>query len=524
MNRQERYLNALYSKNLYLKKSYAISQQYGHKDNLKIQDTDSASVRSYVSFYLWNDHFLFSIGRFFLALFYIMLGTIFMMNFSFSTQLTADVSAIRSHSFFIENHTESPAERHKESDDLPKETLMKSSSTGKMSFAFHDVSLTYLMKLLATENDRNIMVHPSVEQKLTLSLSEKSFDEILELILLYTGLHKMFYHDVIFITNEKEFHRINKGALVTEVVALDYAEAEELLEMLEKHRFDGGMERSYHNSIGADPRLNQLVITGQESEVAKLKTIIRKLDQPAKQVEISAYIVAAFDDFAKELGVNWGLSYQGGSQNVGGNISSDQSGTGNLGGLGSLTSLGVSRPNFSMAYMILGKGLNLGLELSAMQSGGRGEIISNPTVLTTSRKAAYIKQGSEVAYSTSSNEGTHTQFKEAVMELNVTPQITPDHKIMMDIFISKDEIAGYMENGEPMIAKKELSTQAIVSHGETIILGGIYEYENIESSQEVPFLSQLPFIGALFKKETTQRRKAELLIFIRPQIVDTLIR
>ncbi|MHC5225829.1 type IV pilus secretin PilQ [Ignatzschineria sp. LJL83] len=411
-----------------------------------------------------------------------------------------------------------------EIDDSLRQSLISSSSNGKMSFAFHDVSLTYLMKLLAFESGQNIMVHPSVEQKLTLTLSDKSFEEVLDLVLLYTGLHKMIHHDVIFITNEKEFHRMDKGDLVTEVVALDYAEAEELLSMLEKHRFDGGIERTYQSSIGADQRLNQLVITDQRAEVMKLKQVIRQLDQPAKQVEISAYIVAAFDDFAKELGVNWGLSYQSGSQNVGGNISSDQAGAGNLGSLGSLTSLGVLRPNFSMAYMILGKGLNLGLELSAMQSGGRGEIISNPTVLTTSRKSAYIKQGSEVAYSTSSNDGTNTQFKEAVMELNVTPQITPDNKIMMDIFISKDEIAGYTANGEPMIAKKELSTQAIVSHGETIILGGIYEYENIEGSQEVPFLSQLPFIGALFKKETTQRRKAELLIFIRPQIVDTLIR
>ncbi|HIW06889.1 MAG TPA: type IV pilus secretin PilQ, partial [Candidatus Ignatzschineria merdigallinarum] len=331
-------------------------------------------------------------------------------------------------------------------------------------------------------------------------------------------------HNVIFLTNHKDFQRLEKGKLTTEVMKLNYAEAEELLTMLDKPEFDGGVERSYRRSIGVDPRLNQLIITDQQAEVTKIKQIVKKLDQPAKQVEISAYIVAAFDDFAKELGVNWGLSYKSGSQNIGGNISDQQGGSGNFGGnLGSLTSLGVAIPNFSMAYMVLGSGLNLGLELSAMQSGGRGEIISNPIVLTTSRKSAYIKQGSEIAYSTSSNEGTNTQFKEAVMELNVTPQITPDDKIMIDIFISKDEIAGYTDKGEPVISKKELKTQAIVTNGETIVLGGIYEYENVEGSQEVPFLSQLPFIGRLFKKETQQRKKAELLIFISPRIVDTLI-
>lgn len=395
---------------------------------------------------------------------------------------------------------------------------------GKMSFSFHEISLTYLMNLLATESGQNILVHPSAEQKLTLNLVEMTFEEILEIILLYTNLYKIEQHGVIFLTNEKEFHRLDKGDLITEVIELEYAEAEELIGMLEKHEFDGGVDRTYTHSIGVDKRLNQLVITDQRAEVTKLKSIIKQLDKPAKQVEIAAYIVAAFDDFAKELGVNWGLSYESGSQSLAGNIAGDQSGTGNFGGtLGSLTSLGVSLPNFSMAYMVLGKGLNLGLELSAMQSGGRGEIISNPIVLTTSRKSAYIKQGSEIAYSTSSNEGTNTQFKEAVMELNVTPQITPDHKIMIDIFISKDEVSGYTSKGEPVISKKELSTQAIVAHGETIVLGGIYEYENIEGTQAVPFLSQLPFIGRLFKKETEQRKKAELLIFISPRIVDTLI-
>lgn len=392
------------------------------------------------------------------------------------------------------------------------------------SLSFQDVSLTYLMMLLAKESGRNIVVHPSAEQKLTLNLNEMTFDEMLEVILLYTNLHQVKRHGVIFLTNEREFHRLEKGELVTKVVALDYAEAQELLDMLNSHAFDGGIERSYQVSIGVDKRLNQLIITDQALEVRKIKTIIKQLDKPAKQMEIAAYIVAAFDDFAKELGANWGLNYQRGSQSIGGNISSEQQGTGNFGGnLGALTSLGVSLPTFSMAYMVLGNGLNLGLELSAMQSGGQGEIISNPIVLTTSRRAAYIKQGSEIAYSTSSNEETNTQFKEAVMELNVTPQITPDHKIMIDIFISKDEVSGYTNKGEPVISKKELSTQAIVRHGETIVLGGIYEYETLEGSQEVPFLSKLPFLGRLFKKETEQHKKAELLIFISPRIVDTLI-
>lgn len=393
-----------------------------------------------------------------------------------------------------------------------------------ISFSFHDVSLAYFMNLLAKKSGRNIVVHPSADQNITLHLNQMTFDEILETVLLYTGLEKMERNNVIFISDEGAYNRIEKGGLVTEVITLNYAEAADIGPMLEAHQFDGGSPRHYAHSIGIDERLNQIIVTDHAADVAKIRNVIHQLDQPARQVEIAAYIVAAFDDFAKELGVNWGLSYSGSSHNVGGNISGNQAGTGNFGdSLGSLTSLGVMSPSFSMAYMVLGSGLNLGLEISAMQAEGRGEMISNPTVLTTSRKPAYIKQGTEVSYSTSSNEGTNTEFKEVVMELNVTPQITPSNKIMIDILITKDEVMGYSPKGEPIISKKELKTQAIVHHSETIVLGGIYEYENIEGVDAVPFLSKLPFIGNMFKKETNKRRKAELLIFISPRIVDTLI-
>ncbi|GHA01781.1 hypothetical protein DC083_03845 [Ignatzschineria ureiclastica] len=402
---------------------------------------------------------------------------------------------------------------------IPQNQL-QTDNAGRMSLTFHNVSLSYLLNLLAQESGRNIMVHPSAEQNITLSLDQMTLDEILEAILLYANLRKYQKGDLLFIMNEPEYERLAQGGLRTEVITLHYAEAEELLPVLESHLFDGGVPKSYQGSIGADHRLNQLVITDQAGKLEKMKRVIQALDRPAKQVEISAYIVAAFDDFAKELGVNWGLNYAKGDYSIGGNITNG----GNFGGnVGSLTSLGVKDPNFSMAYMILGKGLNLGLELSAMQSEGRGEIISNPIVLTTSRKPAYIKQGAEVAYSTSSNEGTNTEFKEAVMELNVKPHITPTGKILIDIFISKDEIIGYESKGEPIIGKKELKTQATVGHGETVVLGGIYEYENVTGVESVPFLSGLPFIGNMFKKETSRRRKAELLIFISPKIVDTLM-
>ncbi|MDM1544290.1 type IV pilus secretin PilQ [Ignatzschineria indica] len=415
-------------------------------------------------------------------------------------------------------------------DGVPDVQNSQSSQNGEplYSFSLNGVSLSYFVNLLAKESGRNIIVDPTVDQHITLHLNQMSFSEILELLLLYTGLSSMEVNGVIMIASHNTFARMNQEKIITEVVALHYAEAKEIAEILRGKASGGSGElRGGGNgstfTLGVDHRLNQVVITASVSEMRELKRLIDQLDQPAQQVEISAYIVAAFDDFAKELGVNWGLNYQRGAYELSGTIPNEQAGAGHFGGqLGSLTSLGVSLPDFSMGYMILGKGLNLGLEISAMQSEGRGEMLSNPTILTTSRRAAYIKQGTEVSYSTSSNEGTNTEFKDAVMELNVVPQITPKGKILIDILISKDEISGYDPKGEPIISKKELKTQALVNHGETIVLGGIYEYDTATTLSEVPFLSRLPFLGRLFKREGNKQKKAELLIFIRPRIVDTL--
>ena len=393
----------------------------------------------------------------------------------------------------------------------------------QFSFSLDGVSLSYFVNLLAKETGRNIVVDPTVEQSITLHLNKMSFSEILDLLLIYTGLESIEINGVIIIASSSMLAKIVNEKQITDVVPLHYAEAKDLAEILRESSNSRDRAGDMTFKLGVDQRLNQIVITGYESKVRELKYLINRLDQPAQQVEISAYIVAAFDDFAKELGVNWGLSYKRGAYELSGTVSRDQVGVGNFDGkLGNLTSLGVSLPDFSMGYMILGKGLNLGLEISAMQSEGRGEMLSNPTILTTSRRAAYIKQGTEVSYSTSSNEGTNTEFKDAVMELNVVPQITPNGKILIDILISKDEISGYDPKGEPIISKKELKTQALVSHGETIVLGGIYEYDSSTVISEVPFLSRLPFLGRLFQREGNNQKKAELLIFIRPRIVDTL--
>ncbi len=397
----------------------------------------------------------------------------------------------------------------------------------RITLNVQDADLHTIFQLLATQSGRNIIVSPEVNQRLTLHLKEMPLPQILDAILLYSNLHKVERDGVIYILDEEERGRILGERVETAVLQLNYAEAEKIVEMLLDSGERRGLLLSEEGDIRADSRTNKLIIQDHRANIFKIEEMVKKLDQPVRQVEIAGFIVAAFDDFARDLGVNWGLNYHRGKHHLGGTLGGGAGGNSSLGfdfsgGLGKLTSLGAQNPNFSMAYMVLGRELNIGLELSAMQSEGRGEVLSNPVILTTDRQEAYIKQGAEVAYSRSSNEGTNTEFKEVVMELNVVPKITPDNRIVLDLFITKDEISGYAPNGEPIIGKRALSTQALIQDGETLVLGGIYEHEAATITEEVPFLGRLPLLGNLFKREQNRHKKAELLIFVTPRIIDTL--
>lgn len=392
----------------------------------------------------------------------------------------------------------------------------------RLTLNVQDADIHAILQILAAKTGRNILVAPGIEQRLTLHLKSLPLEHILEAILLYADLEKTERNGVIFISPRKDARRLRGESLETAVIQLNYAEAGKIAEIL----FDGnagtGLLLSEKGNIRADERTNKILVQDRRENIQRITEMIQQLDHPVRQVEISGYIVAAFDDFARDLGVSWGLNYSRGEHSLGGTIDGGFGQDGGSQELGKLTSLGVKNPHFSMAYMVLGRDLNIGLELSAMQSEGRGEILSNPVILTTDRQKAYIKQGSEVAYSRTSNDGTNTEFKEVVMELNVVPKITPDNRIILDLLMTKDEISGYAPSGEPIIGKRALSTQALIKDGETLVLGGIYEHEVINITEEVPFLGRLPFVGNLFKRKQNRNKKAELLIFVTPRIIDTL--
>jgi type IV pilus assembly protein PilQ len=273
-------------------------------------------------------------------------------------------------------------------------------------------------------------------------------------------------------------------------------------------------------------------------KITEIRDLVSQLDIPVRQVMIDARLVLARDDFSKDLGVRFGGAYVGRNGDYGvSSIAGTSVGTdtivtsaaNNLQNTGQAfpvtipglnQRLGVNLPVVgpSLAFAILGQDYLLDLELSALQVEGRGETLSNPRVITTDRKEATIKQGEEIPFQTVSDQGTQTEFRDAVLELKVTPQITPDGRVLLDLAVKKDERGAETDAG-PAINKREVSTQVLVNNGETVVLGGIFEKVTSNDVDKVPFLGDLPAIGRLFRRNRNINNKFELLIFVTPQVI-----
>jgi type IV pilus assembly protein PilQ len=249
--------------------------------------------------------------------------------------------------------------------------------------------------------------------------------------------------------------------------------------------------------------------------------LIELIDIPVRQVMIEARIVIAQSDFNRNLGVEWGGSY---SNESGGDTWTVGPGVGDL-----IVDLGVAA-NSGFAIGFADDNLQIDLELTALEAEGNGEVVSQPKVITGDKQAAQIKSGTEIPYQESSANGnTTTSFKEAVLELDVTPSITPDDRIMLQLQITQDSVGALVPTGSlggfiPSIDTTEINTQVLVGNGETVVLGGVFQTEDIVSASKVPFFGDLPYVGAFFRSETVDRSKTETLIFITPRILaDTLL-
>lgn len=460
-------------------------------------------------------------------------------------------------------------------------------SGNRVTFNFQDIPVRSVLQLVADVSELNIVVADSVQGNVTLRLVNVPWDQALDIILQAKGLDKRRNGSVIWVAPTKEIAdreqaledaRIameDRAELIVDYITISYGKAEDIADLLTTDTQSataagGGGEQSQNQQRGVlssrgtvsfDSRTNTLIVNDIPERVAKVRELVAMLDRPVQQVLIESRIVIAQEGFRKQIGARFGIS--GASEDSDGNLISiggtlgvtDQmtgvglsnrlSGntTGLPVGIGDPTGGGVivpsalNRLNFnlpvtdpgagSFAATILGADYILDLELSALESEDRGELLSSPKVITADQQEAVIKQGQEVGYVTIQSAGggvptATVAFKEIVLELLVTPRITADGRVFLTLKVKKDNLAGFIATpgGQvPIIDKREVQTGALVDNGQTVVLGGIYEFERNDSLSKVPVLGDIPAIGNLFRNKDRRNSKVELLIFVTPKIL-----
>lgn len=431
-----------------------------------------------------------------------------------------------------------------------------------VTFNFQDVPVRTVLQLIAEESNLNIVASDTVQGNVTLRLMNVPWDQALDIVLRAKGLDKRRDGGVVWVApqpelakfeQDKEDARIaieNREELITDYVQINYHNAAVIFKALTEAKGIGGgggggqggggqgqQDNGFLSPRGrlvADERTNTLMISDVPKKVAQMRELISHIDRPVDQVLIEGRIVIATDTFARDLGAKFGL---GGTHTYGDNVATIGSGaTG--GGVAAGRGLNVNLPTGaftsgatapSLAYTLLGSNFNLDLELSALQQEGRGEVISNPRIVTSNQREGVIKQGREIGYvtitgGTAGQSATpNVQFKEVLLELKVTPTITNDNRVFLNMNVKKDEVDELIElpnyGTVPSINRREINTAVLVDDGQTVVIGGVYEFSDRSSVNKVPFLGDVPFLGNLFKSRGRSKDKAELLIFITPKVL-----
>lgn len=418
----------------------------------------------------------------------------------------------------------------------------------KLSLNFQDIEIRAVLQLIADFTEMNLVASDTVAGSITLRLQNVPWDQALDIVLKAKGLDQRLQGNVLLVAPIAEIaerERLEVEAnrqleelapLETEYMRIRYADAVELFDLLGAGGGEGEESNSLTSSRGTsivDARTNTIVLTDTAEKIAGFKDLVEQLDIPIRQVLIEARIVIANSDFRRELGVRWGgtgvnfsdtgdsvIQFGPSSNDVNGDAIDIFNGSSNLADDSLLVDLGVAAATSSFAVSYLTDSSYVDLELSALENEGFGEVISQPKVLTGDKQTALIRSGSEIAFQEASSSGaTTTSFKEAVLELEVTPQITPDDRVILDLSIKQDAIGDLIFGGEPTIDVTELTTQVLVDNGETLVLGGIFQMTSNDTEEKVPFLSDIPFIGRAFKNTVTAQEKQEILIFITPKIL-----
>ncbi len=429
----------------------------------------------------------------------------------------------------------------------------------RLTLNFQDIETRAVLQLLAETSDRNIVVSDTVQGNVTLRLKNVPWDQALDIVMTTKGLDMRQNGNVIIVAPAEEIAARETAdleaqaaikelePLYSEFLQVNYAKASDLADLISKSAGQNSM-LSDRGSVAIDDRTNTLLVQDTAQRLQDIRRLVRTLDVPIRQVLIESRIVVVNDNFSRELGVRFGATaYRANSTDGATVISGTGDGTSTMidSILGNLTdpangtifpialpdlnnrynvNLPVSQATGRFSIAVLETDYLIDLELTAMQSEGRGEIVSTPRVITANQKEARIEQGVEIPYQEAASSGaTTTQFKKAVLSLTVTPQITPDDKIIMDLIVMKDNVGELVQSATggsvPSIDTREVQTQVLVNDGQTVVLGGIYETTRRDTINKVPFLGDIPGLGVLFRSTQKVSNKAELLIFVTPRIL-----
>ena len=414
----------------------------------------------------------------------------------------------------------------------------------RISLNFQDIEVRAVLQLIADFTELNLVASDTVSGRITLRLQNVPWDQALELVLRTKGLDKRQVGNVLMVApaaeiaeRERQQIEANKqiaelAPLQSEFIRIRYASAASVVSLFEAGSEDGGTLISPRGSV-----------IETASKLAEIRDLIDLVDIPIRQVMIEARIVIAQSDLEQELGIEWGGGFV--DSDVNGNALSVSGDTANVAAINQsvidgtasgvnfpgalMVDLGVASKAGGFAVGFTSEDLFLTAELSALEAAGNGEVVSQPKVITGDKQKAIIKSGSEIPYQEGSLSGQNTtSFKEAVLQLDVTPNITPDDRILLDLVITQDSLGDLVPSGQggfiPSIDTTELTTQVLVGNGETVVLGGVFRTEDIESVTKVPFFGDIPYIGRLFRNESNSKTKTETLIFITPRILaDSLL-
>ena len=455
--------------------------------------------------------------------------------------------------------------------ELEKQKQDRSLYTGdKLSLNFQDIDVRAVLQIIADFTKLTLVASDTVQGNITLRLDNVPWDQALDLVLKTKGLDKRQVGNVLLVAPADEIAKREQQELETqqklaelaplrrEVIQINYAKATDIAKLFRQAiggntatsnngnngnlAAGGGLDRDRdeRGSIAVDERTNNIIAYQTQERLDELRRIVAQLDIPVRQVMIEARIVEATVGFDKSLGASWGGSTTSGNYSATGGLngssnsstgsSSSSSSTSNSSSSSSTTT-SLTTPFIDLGANSATSGITLGfttnntildLQLSAMEKTGNGEIVSQPKVMTADKETAKILKGTQIPYQQNTSSGaTSVSFKEAALSLEVTPQITPDNRIIMEVKVNKDE-PDYTNvlNGVPPIATNEVNAKVLVNDGETVVIGGVFKNTQSKTVDKVPYLGDLPYIGSLFRRDTVEDSKEELLIFLTPRILN----